>query len=100
MEKLLILGASGMVGSAIVRAATKGLSYSCILQPSSKDVDLINQSQVHEYIAAHRPDAVIVAAAKVGGIHANSTYQADFIYNNLGIKSDEEKKFKWNAEIS
>jgi GDP-L-fucose synthase len=88
MEKLLILGASGMVGSAIVRAATEGLSYSCILQPSSKDVDLINQSQVHEYIAAHRPDAVIVAAAKVGGIHANSTYQADFIYNNLMIAAN------------
>jgi len=88
MEKLLILGASGMVGSALVRAATEGLSYSCILQPSSKDVDLINQSHAHEYIAAHSPDAVIVAAAKVGGIHANSTYQADFIYNNLMIAAN------------
>ena len=99
MEKLLILGAGGMVGSALLRAANEELSCSCILQPSSKDVDLINQSQTHEYIATHRPNAVIVAAAKVGGIHANSTYQADFIYNNLMIAANSiEGSYKAGVE--
>ncbi len=87
MKKLLVLGAGGMVGSALVRAAGKrGISE--ILTPSSKDLDLCNQAQTHEYIAKHKPDAVIVAAAKVGGIHANSTYPADFIYKNLMIAAN------------
>ena len=87
MKKLLILGASGMVGSALVRAA-KQRGYSYILEPTSRDLDLINQAQTHAYMEEHRPDAVVIAAAMVGGIHANSTYPADFIYKNLMIAAN------------
>jgi len=86
-SKLLILGAGGMVGSALVREAEKR-GYKDILQPSSKELDLTNQAETHAYIAEQKPDQVIVAAAKVGGIHANSTYPADFIYKNLMIAAN------------
>lgn len=85
--KLLILGARGMVGSALVRAAEQR-GYADILQPTSRDLDLTNQAETHAYLAEHRPDEVIVAAAKVGGIHANSTYPAEFIYKNLMIAAN------------
>lgn len=87
MKKLLILGARGMVGSALVRAA-KQRGYTDILEPTSKDLDLINQAETHAYIAEHRPDEVIVAAAMVGGIHANNTYPAEFMYKNLMIATN------------
>jgi len=87
MKKLLILGARGMVGSALVREATKR-GYTDILQPRSSELDLINQAETHAYLADHQPDEVIIAAAKVGGIHANSTYPAEFIYNNLMIAAN------------
>jgi len=87
MKKLLVLGARGMVGSALVREATKR-GYTEILQPRSADLDLINQAETHAYLAKHQPDEVIVAAAKVGGIHANSTYPAEFIYKNLMIAAN------------
>lgn len=87
MKKLLILGARGMVGSALVREATKR-GYSDILQPRSAELDLCNQAETHAYLAAHQPDEVIVAAAKVGGIHANSTYPAEFIYQNMMIAAN------------
>ncbi|MFT5836600.1 MAG: GDP-L-fucose synthase [Candidatus Azotimanducaceae bacterium] len=76
-----------MVGSALVRAA-KDRGYTDILEPTSQDLDLIDQAQTHVYLAKHRPDAVVVAAAMVGGIHANSTYPADFIYKNLMIAAN------------
>lgn len=86
-SKLLIFGARGMVGSALTRAAeARGITD--ILAPSSSELDLTNQPDTEAYIAAHRPDEVIVAAAKVGGIHANSTYPADFIYINLMIAAN------------
>jgi len=87
MKKLLILGSRGMVGSALVRAADH-LGYSGVLQPSSRDLDLTCQAATFAYLAEHRPDEVIVAAAMVGGIHANSTYPADFIYKNLMIATN------------
>jgi GDP-L-fucose synthase len=87
MKKLLILGAGGMVGSALVRAAAQR-GYTDILTPTSKDLDLINQAETHAYLAETKPDEVIVAAAKVGGIHANSTYPAEFIYKNLMIAAN------------
>ena len=87
MKKLLILGSRGMVGSALVRAADH-LGYSGVLQPSSRDLDLTSQSATYAYLAEHRPDEVIVAAAMVGGIHANSTYPADFMYKNLMIATN------------
>ena len=87
MKKLLILGSRGMVGSALVRAADH-LGYSGLLQPSSRDLDLTSQAATHDYLTEHRPDEVIVAAAMVGGIHANSTYPADFMYKNLMIATN------------
>jgi GDP-L-fucose synthase len=87
MKKLLILGSRGMVGSALVRAADH-LGYSGVLQPSSRDLDLTCQAATFAYLAEHHPDEVIVAAAMVGGIHANSTYPADFIYKNLMIATN------------
>ena len=76
-----------MVGSALVRAADH-LGYSGVLQPSSRDLDLTSQAATFAYLAEHRPDEVIVAAAMVGGIHANSTYPADFMYKNLMIATN------------
>ena len=87
MKKLLILGSRGMVGSALVRAADN-LGYSGVLQPSSRDLDLTSQAATYAYLSEHRPDEVIVAAAMVGGIHANSTYPADFMYKNLMIATN------------
>ncbi|MGB0273094.1 MAG: GDP-L-fucose synthase family protein [Opitutales bacterium] len=87
MKKLLVLGASGMVGSALVRAA-KESGFGEILQPTSRDLNLMDQAQTHAYLAEQRPDNVVIAAAKVGGIHANSTYPADFIYQNMMIAAN------------
>jgi len=86
-SRLLILGAGGMVGSALVRAAAER-GYQEIFKPSSRDLDLSNQADTYAYLADIKPDQVIVAAAKVGGIHANSTYPADFIYKNLMIAAN------------
>lgn len=86
-KKILVLGATGMVGSALVRKA-ESLGYGEILEPSSSSLNLCNQQETHRYIAENTPDQVIVAAAKVGGIHANSTYPAEFIYKNLMIASN------------
>lgn len=86
-SKLLVLGATGMVGSALVRHAEQA-GYAEILKPSSKDLDLCSQANTHAFLADHKPDQVVVAAARVGGIHANNTYPADFIYKNLMIASN------------
>jgi GDP-L-fucose synthase len=87
MKRLLVFGASGMVGSAVVRAARES-GYTEILEPSSRELDLISQAETHAYLAKHRPEEVVVAAAMVGGIHANSTYPADFLYKNLMIAAN------------
>lgn len=73
-----------MVGSALTRALGKAGNQS-ILSPTRVELDLCNQAAVESYIGEARPDIIIVAAAKVGGIHANSTYPADFLYDNLAI---------------
>ncbi|MEZ5300578.1 MAG: GDP-L-fucose synthase [Verrucomicrobiales bacterium] len=84
MKKIYIAGHRGMVGAALVRAlGAQGRSE--ILTAGRDQVDLTDQAQADAFIAAHRPDAAIIAAAKVGGIHANNTYPADFIYQNLAI---------------
>ena len=75
-----------MVGSAIVRSLhTQGIS---VVTASRSELDLVNQSQVQAYFAAHSFDAVYLAAAKVGGIHANNTYPAEFIYENLMMEAN------------
>ena len=82
--KVFIAGARGMVGSALVRAVGKrGMSR--VLAPGRSELDLMDQAAVYGWLEAERPDVVLVAAAKVGGIHANSTYPADFIHDNLAI---------------
>ncbi|MBC8126189.1 MAG: GDP-L-fucose synthase [Gloeobacteraceae cyanobacterium ES-bin-144] len=87
MQKLFISGHRGMVGSALVRhAATLG-NYN-ILTANRDQLNLCDQSEVFSFLAAEKPECVIIAAAKVGGIHANSTYPADFIYENLAIAAN------------
>lgn len=85
--RILITGHRGMVGSALVREAQRLGSYE-VLTAGRDQLDLCNQAQTFDYLAKEKPDIVIVAAAKVGGIHANSTYPADFIYENLSIASN------------
>lgn len=79
---LFIAGHRGMVGSALVREAKSRASHR-ILSASREHLDLCNQMAVYDYLDEYKPDVVIMAAAKVGGIHANSTYPADFIHDNL-----------------
>lgn len=86
-EAVLVVGYRGMVGSAIVRRLS-ALGYNNILTLGREDVDLLDQSAVREYFATHRVDQVYLAAARVGGIHANNTYPADFIYDNLMIQAN------------
>ena len=84
MKKLFIAGHKGMVGSAMLRFCK---DYEPITVDKSK-VDLRNQEQVSNFIADTKPDKVIICAAKVGGIHANNTYPAEFIYDNLMIQTN------------
>lgn len=87
LDKVLVLGARGMVGSAIVRELKKS-GYENILAPNRTELDLLNQSDVFNYFKNHKPQHIFLAAAKVGGIHANNTYRADFIHQNLLIQSN------------
>lgn len=82
---VFVAGHRGMVGSAIVRRL-RDLGYANILTASRSEADLTRQEQVEAFFAAHRIDQVYLAAAKVGGIHANNTYPAQFIYENLMIE--------------
>ncbi|OFE11746.1 GDP-fucose synthetase [Pseudohongiella acticola] len=76
-----------MVGSAIVRAL-QSQSQNAVVKRTHAELDLTNQQQVMEFFQTERPDQVYLAAAKVGGIHANNTYPADFIYQNLMIEAN------------
>ncbi|PQV57290.1 GDP-L-fucose synthase [Sediminibacterium magnilacihabitans] len=85
--KIYIAGHRGMVGSAIVRKL-EAESYSNLLLRTSKELDLRNQQAVNDFFAKEKPAYVFLAAAKVGGIVANNTYRAEFIYENLMIESN------------
>jgi len=85
MQKIYVSGHRGMVGGAILRRL-KARGETNIVTRTHAELDLTNQSDVREFMQTERPDMVILAAAKVGGIHANSTYPADFIYENLMIE--------------
>lgn len=89
MQKIYVAGHRGMVGGAILRKlearARAGEKIEIVTRTSSQ-LDLTDQTAVREFMQAERPDVVILAAAKVGGIHANNTYPADFIYENLMIE--------------
>ena len=84
-SKIYIAGHNGMVGSAIYRNL-KNEGYSNIIVRRSKELDLINQSAVNDFFNTEKPDYVFIAAAKVGGIIANNTLRAEFIYKNLMIE--------------
>ncbi len=86
-SKIYVAGHRGMVGSSIVRKLLKE-GYSNIVTRTSAELDLRNQQAVKEFFAKEKPDHVFLAAAKVGGIVANNTYRADFIYDNLMIESN------------
>lgn len=85
--KIYVAGHRGMVGSAIVRGLEK-LGYENILTRTSAQLDLRNQQAVADFFEQEKPDYVFLAAAKVGGIMANNTYRADFIYENLMIQAN------------
>ena len=82
--KLFVAGHNGMVGGALVRRFRAEPGVTLVLR-TRKELDLTNPAAVDAFYAAERPDTVIMAAAKVGGIHANNTYPADFLYDNLAI---------------
>jgi GDP-L-fucose synthase len=86
-SKIFIAGHNGMVGSAIERKFRKE-GFKNILSFSSKELDLRIQSSVNEFFEKFKPDFVILAAAKVGGIYANNKYKAEFIYDNLMIETN------------
>ena len=85
--KIYIAGHRGMVGSAIERKL-KAEGYQNIIARTSSELDLRNQQAVNAFFDLEKPDYVILAAAKVGGIHANNTYRADFIYDNLMMEAN------------
>ena len=86
-DKIYIAGHRGMVGSAIYRRLNN-LGFNNIVFRTSAELDLRNQLAVQEFFATEKPDYVFLAAAKVGGIMANNTYRADFLYENLMIQNN------------
>ena len=86
MMKLFISGHKGMVGGALVRRFQKVPGVTLVTR-TRQELDLTDQAAVAAFYAAEKPDAAIIAAGKVGGIHANSTYPAEFLYENLAIAS-------------
>jgi len=86
-SKIYIAGHRGLVGSAIIRQL-KANGFTNLLTQTHQELDLINQAAVQTFFKQEKPDYVILAAAKVGGIHANNTYPADFIYQNMMIEAN------------
>ena len=86
-SKIFVAGSNGLVGSALVRRLRSG-GYTNLLTPEIDDLDLTDTLAVESFFALEKPEYVILAAAKVGGIHANNTYPADFIYLNLAIQNN------------
>jgi GDP-L-fucose synthase len=86
-SKIYIAGHRGLVGSAIVRTL-KAEGYNNIVSRTHGEMELENQSAVQDFFAQEKPDYVFLAAAKVGGIHANNTYPAEFIFDNLQIQNN------------
>lgn len=86
-HKIYVAGHRGMVGAALMRQLTS-MGYTNIVTRSHTELDLTNQAAVHQFFATEKPTQVYLAAAKVGGIHANNTYPAEFIYQNLMIEAN------------
>jgi len=88
-DKIYVAGHNGMVGSAIVRQLqTKESGNKQLITCNHKELDLTNQQKVNDFISSEKPDQIYLAAAKVGGIYANNSYPADFIYQNLMIQAN------------
>lgn len=86
-SKIYVAGHRGMVGSALVRCLQAN-GYCNIITRTHKELDLLNQQVVFDFLREEKPDYIFIAAAKVGGIHANNTYRAQFIYENLLIEAN------------
>lgn len=86
-SKIYIAGHRGMVGSAICRLL-ESRGFENLITRTSKELDLRNQHAVHDFFGYEKPDYVFLAAAKVGGIHANNTYRAEFLYDNLMMEAN------------
>lgn len=86
-DKIFVAGHRGLVGSALVRQL-RSKGYENLILKTRAEVDLMNQSAVEDFFKSEKPDVVILAAAKVGGIHANNTYPAEFIYENMQIQNN------------
>jgi GDP-L-fucose synthase len=86
-SKIYVAGHRGMVGSAICRNLTQK-GYTSIITRRSSELDLRNQQAVNDFFNVEKPEYVFLAAAKVGGIHANNTYRAEFVYDNLMIEAN------------
>ena len=86
MKKIFIAGHNGMVGSAILKQSQQKRWKTCFAQ--KKDLNLLDQKSVLEFFNENKFDLVIDCAAKVGGIHSNNIYRADFIYENLQIQNN------------
>ena len=97
-SKIYVAGHRGLVGSAIIKnLQSKG--YTNLITRTHKELDLINQKSVEEFFENEKPEYVILAAAKVGGIVANNTYRADFIYENLAIQNNViHNAYKYGVE--
>jgi len=86
-SKILITGSGGMVGSSVVKMLQE-LGFNNLLKPRKIELDLCDTEAVKSYFSNHKPEYVFLIAAKVGGIHANMTYRADFIFENLMMQSN------------
>ena len=86
-SKIYVAGHRGMVGSALVRVL-EAKGYTNILTRTREELDLLNQQDTYAFLSEEKPDYIFIAAAKVGGIVANNTYRADFIYQNLQIETN------------
>lgn len=85
--KIFVAGHRGMVGSAIVRRL-QAAGYTRVITRSRSELNLLDQAAVHAFLAEQKPDYLFIAAAKVGGIQANNTFRADFLYQNLVIEAN------------
>ena len=97
-DKIYVAGHSGLVGNAIVRLLKKK-GYTNIITRTSDELDLRDQKLVKDFFESEQPSYVFMAAAKVGGILANQSYPADFIYDNLNIQNNIiHSAYKWGVE--
>ena len=86
-DRFVVFGSNGMAGGAICKALQRK-GYDKVLKPKRSDLDLLNYAAIEKWFELSKPNVVIIAAAKVGGIYANNKYPADFILENLKIQNN------------